>query len=91
MPATRTPGVNLAGPDISFPHAPPIGARKKRICADRGFEGAVPLDAKLDPDTLPKRRANYLIGSTLSFGLPTSCRWLGYSMTNIIVYLPTER
>ncbi len=39
--------VYLAGPDIFFPDAREIGARKKELCARYGFEGLYPLDADL--------------------------------------------
>jgi nucleoside 2-deoxyribosyltransferase len=37
----------LAGPDIFFGDARQIGARKKALCAQYGFEGLYPLDAAL--------------------------------------------
>jgi len=40
--------VYLAGPDVFFPDAVAVGARKKAICSQHGFEGIFPLDAELD-------------------------------------------
>lgn len=40
--------VYLAGPDVFFPDALEVGARKKAICSQHGFEGVFPLDAELD-------------------------------------------
>ena len=40
--------VYLAGPDVFFPDAVEVGARKKAICSEHGFEGVFPLDAELD-------------------------------------------
>jgi nucleoside 2-deoxyribosyltransferase len=37
----------LAGPDIFFPDARDIGARKKALCHAYGFQGLYPLDAAL--------------------------------------------
>ncbi len=39
--------VYLAGPDIFFPDAIAIGARKKELCAQYGLEGLYPLDVAL--------------------------------------------
>ena len=36
--------VYLAGPDVFLPDATEIGARKKQLCAEYGFEGLLPLD-----------------------------------------------
>jgi nucleoside 2-deoxyribosyltransferase len=45
--------VYLAGPDVFFPDALEVGARKKAICSEYGFEGIFPLDAELDLAGLP--------------------------------------
>jgi nucleoside 2-deoxyribosyltransferase len=37
----------LAGPDVFLPDALDVGAAKKRVCAEHGFEGVFPLDADL--------------------------------------------
>jgi len=37
--------VYLAGPDVFLPDAHALGARKKALCAQYGFEGLYPLDA----------------------------------------------
>jgi len=45
--------VYLAGPDVFYPNAREIGARKKAICATHGLDGRFPLDAALDFANLP--------------------------------------
>lgn len=42
--ADRRPRVYLAGPDVFYPDAPAIAARKREICARYGLEGCFPLD-----------------------------------------------
>jgi nucleoside 2-deoxyribosyltransferase len=46
--------VYLAGPDVFFPNALEVGAEKKRICAEYGFEGLFPLDNELQTANLGK-------------------------------------
>ena len=52
MSAPNRLRVYLAGPDVFFPNALRIGEETKRICAEHGFEGVFPLDAKLEFDGL---------------------------------------
>ena len=49
----RRPRIYLAGPEVFLPNARAIGAEKCRLAADAGLEGAFPLDAQLNLDTLP--------------------------------------
>lgn len=49
--------VYLAGPDVFFPNAVEIGSKKKRICAEYGFEGIFPLDNELPVTGLEKSDA----------------------------------
>jgi nucleoside 2-deoxyribosyltransferase len=49
------PRVYLAGPDVFLPNAKAIGAEKKRLCFEAGFEGCFPLDAALTLDGLSKQ------------------------------------
>lgn len=46
--------VYLAGPDVFFPNAREIGAEKKRICGEYGFEGLFPLDNEISAMNLSK-------------------------------------
>ncbi|HRN89473.1 nucleoside 2-deoxyribosyltransferase [Hyphomicrobium sp.] len=41
------PRVYLAGPEVFFPNAREQGEIKKRLCAERGFEGVYPLDNEI--------------------------------------------
>jgi nucleoside 2-deoxyribosyltransferase len=43
----------LAGPDVFLASAREIGARKRALCAARGFEGLFPLDGESDPRRPP--------------------------------------
>ena len=46
----------LAGPDVFLADAPAVGARKRALCAARGFEGLFPLDGDDEGrDTSAKR------------------------------------
>ncbi len=38
----------LAGPDVFLPNAREIGARKRALCEQHGFEGLFPLDVELE-------------------------------------------
>ena len=40
----RKPRIYLAGPEVFFPNAIAQGEIKKRLCAERGFDGVYPLD-----------------------------------------------
>jgi nucleoside 2-deoxyribosyltransferase len=44
------PGMKLylAGPDVFLADAAAVGARKRAMCRERGFEGLFPLDAELE-------------------------------------------
>ena len=44
MTEGRARTVYLAGPEVFLPNAREIGARKQRLCAQRGFDGLFPLD-----------------------------------------------
>jgi nucleoside 2-deoxyribosyltransferase len=48
------PRIYLAGPEVFLPDALAVGARKRGLCAEHGFEGVFPLDAGLDLSGLPK-------------------------------------
>jgi nucleoside 2-deoxyribosyltransferase len=50
---TARPRIYLAGPEVFLPNARAVGAEKCRLAADAGLEGAFPLDAQLNLDTLP--------------------------------------
>jgi nucleoside 2-deoxyribosyltransferase len=50
---TPRPRIYLAGPEVFLPNARAVGAEKCRLAADAGLEGAFPLDAQLNLDTLP--------------------------------------
>jgi nucleoside 2-deoxyribosyltransferase len=43
--------VYLAGPEVFLPNAVAIGAAKKSLCAELGFEGLFPLDEAVEPVT----------------------------------------
>ncbi len=49
----------LAGPDVFFPNALDVGESKKAICAESGFQGVFPLDAKLELAGLPPKEQGY--------------------------------
>jgi nucleoside 2-deoxyribosyltransferase len=53
MTRPHRPRIYLAGPEVFLPNARAMGAEKCRLAADAGLEGAFPLDAQLDLDTLP--------------------------------------
>jgi nucleoside 2-deoxyribosyltransferase len=42
--------VYLAGPEVFLPDAIAIGQRKKRLCAEYGFDGLFPFDNEVAPD-----------------------------------------
>jgi nucleoside 2-deoxyribosyltransferase len=42
--------VYLAGPEVFLPDAIAIGRRKKRLCAEYGFDGLYPFDNEVAPD-----------------------------------------
>ena len=44
---TARPKIYLAGPDVFHAEATSIGARKKALCAQYGFEGLFPLDNEI--------------------------------------------
>ncbi|HLX87745.1 MAG TPA: nucleoside 2-deoxyribosyltransferase [Acidimicrobiales bacterium] len=47
------PKVYLAGPDVFLPNAVEIGARKKELCEQHGFNGVFPLDEIPPPLSVP--------------------------------------
>ncbi|HSR79492.1 MAG TPA: nucleoside 2-deoxyribosyltransferase [Hyphomicrobiaceae bacterium] len=53
MTRPRRPRIYLAGPEVFLPNARVVGAEKCRLATDAGLEGAFPLDAQLNLDTLP--------------------------------------
>jgi nucleoside 2-deoxyribosyltransferase len=53
MTRPRRPRIYLAGPEVFLPNARAVGAEKCRLAAEAGLEGAFPLDAQLNLDTLP--------------------------------------
>jgi len=54
--------IYLAGPEVFLPNAVAIGACKKQICAEYGFEGHFPLDNEPIPAGLTPREAGLHIG-----------------------------
>jgi nucleoside 2-deoxyribosyltransferase len=53
--------VYLAGPDVFLPDALAQAERKKRLCAQYGFEGVFPLDKSLDLTRLSSHEAGLAI------------------------------
>jgi nucleoside 2-deoxyribosyltransferase len=49
--------IYLAGPEVFLPDALSVGAAKRQLCAEFGFEGLFPLDASLDLAGLSKAEA----------------------------------
>lgn len=49
---THRKRIYLAGPDVFLPDAKAVGAEKKRLAAEAGFEGRFPLDTAVDLDGL---------------------------------------
>src|SRR5262245_11386704 len=53
--------IYLAGPEVFFPNAVEQGEKKKRLCAEFGFEGVYPLDnaiegaEQLSPEEIARR------------------------------------
>jgi nucleoside 2-deoxyribosyltransferase len=52
-PSTRS-RIYLAGPEVFLPNAREVGAEKRRVAAEVGFEGVFPLDNALDLTGLDK-------------------------------------
>ena len=48
------PRIYLAGPEVFLPNARAVGAQKRRVAAEAGFEGVFPLDNTLDLAGLDK-------------------------------------
>ncbi len=46
--------IYLAGPEVFLPDAIAVGARKKQLAAEAGFEGCFPLDSAVSLDGVPK-------------------------------------
>jgi nucleoside 2-deoxyribosyltransferase len=46
--------IYLAGPEVFLPNAREVGAEKRRVAAEAGFEGVFPLDNALDLSGLDK-------------------------------------
>jgi nucleoside 2-deoxyribosyltransferase len=67
--------VYLAGPEVFLPDAITIGAEKKRVCADYGFQGLFPFDNEVSPDESGRRidmliyRANTAMMHEADFGI----------------------
>jgi nucleoside 2-deoxyribosyltransferase len=51
------PRIYLAGPEVFLPDALAVGAAKRQLCTEYGFEGLFPLDASLDLAGLSKAEA----------------------------------
>lgn len=61
----------LAGPDVFLPDARGVGARKRELCRDYGFEGLFPFDPKAEEDADPEAifRANCALMREADAGL----------------------
>jgi nucleoside 2-deoxyribosyltransferase len=78
-PSTR-PRIYLAGPEVFLPNAREVGAEKRRVAADAGFEGIFPLDNALDLAGLDKVEQARRI-SLANEGLMRSCAALVANLT----------
>src|SRR5687767_606714 len=58
----QMPRIYLAGPDVFLPNATEMGERKKRLCAEYGFQGMYPMDSEADINGLAPREAGLHIG-----------------------------
>jgi nucleoside 2-deoxyribosyltransferase len=54
--------IYLAGPEVFLPDPIKAGVRKKKLCAQHGFEGIYPIDAQVDLEGLGPRAAALRIG-----------------------------
>jgi nucleoside 2-deoxyribosyltransferase len=54
MTAPSRPRLYLAGPEVFLPDAIAVGAEKKRLAAEAGFEGLFPLDNALSLEGVAK-------------------------------------
>jgi len=66
--------VYLAGPEVFLPEAIELGARKKRLCSEYGFEGLYPFDNEISPtseERIDRRiyRANEQMIRRADFGI----------------------
>jgi nucleoside 2-deoxyribosyltransferase len=67
--------VYLAGPEVFLPEAIELGARKKRLCCEYGFEGLYPLDNHISSNSSEERidrliyRANKRMIGCADFGI----------------------
>jgi nucleoside 2-deoxyribosyltransferase len=66
------PRIYLAGPEVFLPDAREVGAEKRRVAAEAGFEGVFPLDNALDLAGLDKVEQAHRI-SLANEGLMRSC------------------
>jgi nucleoside 2-deoxyribosyltransferase len=78
-PGTR-PRIYLAGPEVFLPNALEVGAEKRRVAAEAGFEGVFPLDNALDLAGLDKVEQARRI-SLANEGLMRSCAALVANLT----------
>jgi len=52
----QPPKIYLAGPDVFLPDAAEVGRRKKKLCANHGFEGLFPFDNEAPKSAKGERR-----------------------------------
>ena len=74
------PRIYLAGPEVFLPDALTVGARKRGLCAEPGFEGVFPLDAGLDLAGLAKPEQARRIAAACE-GLMRGCDLLIANLT----------
>jgi nucleoside 2-deoxyribosyltransferase len=74
------PRIYLAGPEVFLPDAVAVGAQKRALCAEHGFEGAFPLDAGLDLSGLAKPEQAQRIAAACE-GMMRSCDALIANLT----------
>jgi nucleoside 2-deoxyribosyltransferase len=74
------PRIYLAGPEVFLPDALEVGARKRALCAEHGFEGVFPLDAGVELSGLPKAEQARRIAAACE-GMMRSCDALIANLT----------
>ena len=74
------PRIYLAGPEVFLPNAREVGAEKRRVAAEAGFDGVFPLDNTLDLSGLGKVEQARRI-SLANEGLMRSCDALVANLT----------
>jgi nucleoside 2-deoxyribosyltransferase len=70
--------VYLAGPEVFLPDAEAVGAEKRRLCGEYGFEGLFPLDAEIEA---VEARQMALAISAANEALIRSCQLVIANMT----------